>query len=362
MQQALALARSGIGQTSPNPTVGAVIVRAGEVVGRGFHTYQGLKHAEVMALEEAGTLARGATLYVTLEPCGHQGRTGPCADAVIAAGITKVVAAMQDPNPLVGGEGFRKLREAGIDVEISSEHNAEAQNLNEPFVHFMHHHRPLVMLKAAVTLDGKIAAPDDNKGWITSEQARAHVQQLRHASDAIMTGIGTVLGDDCMMTDRSGLPRSRPLLRIVLDSLLRLPLHSKMVTSCEDDLLVVTTSAAPALRRKELEARGARVLVCDGANGRTDLRGVVDYLAKEKYLSLMIEAGSKVNWAALESGIVDKIFFYYAPKILGGMQSLPVAGGTGRRRRADAIRFQNVKIHTITPDEFAVEAYLVKEL
>jgi diaminohydroxyphosphoribosylaminopyrimidine deaminase/5-amino-6-(5-phosphoribosylamino)uracil reductase len=281
---------------------------------------------------------------------------------VIAAGITKVVAAMQDPNPLVGGEGFRKLREVGIEVEISSEHTAEAQNLNEPFVHFMRHHRPLVMLKAAVTLDGKIAAPDDNKGWITSEQARAHVQQLRHTSDAIMTGIGTVLGDDCLMTDRSGLPRSRPLLRIVLDSLLRLPLGSKMVTSCQDDLLVVTTSAASVLRRKELEARGARVLVCDGANGRTDLRGVVDYLAKEKYLSLMIEAGSKVNWAALESGVVDKIFFYYAPKILGGMQSLPVAGGTGRRRRADAIRFQNVKIHTITPDEFAVEAYLVKEL
>ena len=362
MAQALALARHGIGQTSPNPAVGAVIVRDGVVVGSGFHTYAGVKHAETIALEEAGERARGATLYITLEPCSHQGRTAPCADALIAAGIAKVVAAMQDPNPLVGGDGFRRLRQADIEVEISSAHTVEAEHLNEPFVYFMLHRQPLVMLKAAVTLDGKIAAPDDNQGWITSELARAHVQQLRHSSDAIMTGIGTVLGDDCLMTDRSGKPRSRPLLRIVLDSQLRLSPNSKMVSSCRNDVLVVTTSAASAERRKVLESRGVRILVCDGADGRVDLRSVVDHLAREKYLSLMIEAGSKVNWAALNSGVVDKIFFYYAPKILGGLQSLPVAGGTGRRRRADAIRFRNVQIHSIAPDEFAVEAYFVKEV
>ena len=361
MEQALALAREGIGQTSPNPAVGALIVRGGEVVGRGCHTWAGVKHAEILALEEAGERARGATLYVTLEPCSHQGRTGPCTEAVIAAGISKVVAAMQDPNPLVGGDGFRRLRAAGIEVGITSSHTAAVERLNEAFVHFMLCRRPLVTLKAALTLDGKIAAPDDNQGWITSELARAHVQEVRHASDAILTGIGTVLGDDCLMTDRSGKPRSRPLLRIVLDSQLRLPASSRMVNSCRDDVLVVTTSAASEERRAVLESRGVKVLVCDGPSGRTDPRGVVDFLTREQYLSLMIEAGSKVNWAVLESGIVDKIFFYYAPKILGGMQSLPVAGGAGRRRRVDAIRFQNVQLHRIAPDEFAVEAYMVKE-
>jgi diaminohydroxyphosphoribosylaminopyrimidine deaminase/5-amino-6-(5-phosphoribosylamino)uracil reductase len=268
---------------------------------------------------------------------------------------------MQDPNPLVGGDGFRKLRAAGVEVEIGNSHTAAAEKLNEPFVHFMRHRAPLVLLKAAITLDGKIAAPDDNQGWITSERARAHVQELRHASDAIMTGIGTVLGDDCLMTDRSGKPRSRPLLRIVLDSQLRLSPASRMVASCQNDVLVATTSAASQERRKVLESRGVKVIVCDGHAGRTDPRGVVEFLAREQYLSLMIEAGSKVNWAVLEAGIVDKIFFYYAPKILGGMQSLPVAGGIGRRRRVDAIRFRNVQVHPIAPDEFAVEAYMVKE-
>jgi diaminohydroxyphosphoribosylaminopyrimidine deaminase/5-amino-6-(5-phosphoribosylamino)uracil reductase len=361
MAEALDLARRGTALASPNPMVGAVVVRDGEVAGRGFHTWAGVKHAEVLALEEAGPRARGATLYVTLEPCSHQGRTGPCADAVIAAGIARLVSPMEDPNPLVGGLGFRRLREAGVEVVIDQAHAAEAQKLTEPFAHFMRRGRPLVFLKAAVTLDGKIAAPEDNQGWITSEQARLHVQQLRHASDAILTGIGTVLGDDCLLTDRTGAPRSRRLLRIVLDSQLRIPLHSRMVESCRDDVLVATTSAASPERRKALEARGVRVVVCDGADGRTSLRKVVEHLAGERYLSLMIEAGSKVNWAALESGVVDKIFFYYAPKILGGMQSLPVAGGAGRKRRVDAIRLKDVTLHQITADEFAVEAYLVKD-
>jgi len=361
MAQAFALARQGAGRTSPNPAVGAVLVRDGEVVGRGFHTYAGQKHAEIMALEEAGERARGATLYVTLEPCSHQGRTPPCADALIAAGVGRVVAAMEDPNPLVHGEGLRRLQQAGIETELAAEHTAEAERLNEAFVHFMQTGRPLVMLKAAVTLDGKIAAPEDNQGWITSSTARAHVKTLRHASDAILTGIGTVLADDCLLTDRSGLERARSLLRIVLDSQLRLPPGSRMVETCHNDVLAVTTSAASPERRKVLERRGVRTLTLDGPDGRTDMRGLVAWLAGEKYLSLMIEAGSKVNWAALETAVVDKIFFYYAPKILGGMQSLPVAGGLGRRRRVDAIRFQNVKLHNVAPDEFAVEAWLVKE-
>lgn len=361
MKEALSLGEQGRGQTSPNPAVGAVLVRDDVVVGRGFHTWAGLDHAEIVALREAGEAARGATLYVSLEPCAHQGRTPPCADAVIAAGVSRVVAAMQDPNPLVGGQGFEKLRSAGIEVCIDQDSTAAAERLNEAFIYFMRTGRPLVTVKAAVTLDGKIAAPQDNLGWITSEIARRDVQKVRHFSDAILTGIGTVLEDDCLLTDRSGLPRSRPLLRIVLDSQLRIPLRSKMVTSVKDDLLIVCTSAAKPSRRKSLEAAGARVLVADGVAGRTDLQKVLDFLANERYLSLMVEAGSHVNWSMLDGQIADKILFYYAPKILGGLKSLPVAGGPGRQRRSDAMLLENVSVHPISKDEFAVEAHLVKE-
>jgi len=246
-------------------------------------------------------------------------------------------------------------------VEPAEEFRAEAKKLNEDFVHFMRTGRPLVTLKAALTLDGKIAAPDDNHGWITSEVARAHVQQLRHQADAILTGVGTVLADDCRLTDRTGLPRSRPLQRVVADSQLRIPLDSQMVTGTKDDLAVVGTSAASAERRKALESRGVKVLAFDGPGGRTDLRRLVEWMGGEKRLSLIIEAGSMLNWAALDSGIVDKVFFYYAPKILGGTEALPVAGGLGRRRRMDAILLNRVHVHSIAEDEFALEGYIRKD-
>lgn len=360
MDEALELARRGMGRTSPNPAVGAVLVQGSDIVGRGFHTHAQRKHAEILALDEAGDRARGATLFISLEPCAHHGRTPPCADALVQAGVTHVVAAMQDPNPLVAGKGFRRLIDAGVTVEMASEYAEEAAQLNEAFIHSMRTGRPLVTLKAALTLDGKIAAPEDNTGWITSEQARAHVQQIRHNSDAILTGIGTVLADDCLLTDRTGLERSRPLLRIVADSTLRIPLDSRIVRSANGDLAILTTSAASEERRRALEYRGVRVLVFDGPGGRTDLNKLLEYLAGEQYRSLMIESGSKLNWAALEAGIADKIFFYYAPKILGGLLSLPVAGGAGRLHRHDAIQLNRVKIHSIPPDEFAVEAYLEK--
>jgi diaminohydroxyphosphoribosylaminopyrimidine deaminase/5-amino-6-(5-phosphoribosylamino)uracil reductase len=358
MDEALALAREGLGRTSPNPNVGAVLVRDGTVVGRGFHVYSASKHAEIVALEDAGERARGATLFINLEPCSHHGRTGPCTEALIAAGVSRVVAAMEDPNPRVSGSGFARLRDAGIAVEIAADYTGEAVRLNEAFVHSMRTGRPLVTLKAAVTLDGKISAPEDNSGWITSERARAHVQTMRHQSDAILTGIGTVLADDPLLTDRTGQQRSRPLLRIVLDSTLRIPPTSKMVTSANDDLLIVTTSAAAPGRRRALLDRGVQVVTFDGAGGRTDPRRLIEYLGQRDYRSLMIESGSKVNWAVLDARIVDKIFFYYAPKILGGNESLPVVGGVGRQRRKDAIRFHGVQLHSIPPDEFAVEGYI----
>jgi diaminohydroxyphosphoribosylaminopyrimidine deaminase / 5-amino-6-(5-phosphoribosylamino)uracil reductase len=359
MREALALARKGRALASPNPMVGAVLVRDGEVVGRGFHTYAGLQHAEIIALAQAGERARGATLYVNLEPCSHHGRTPPCVDALIAAGVARVVAPIGDPNPLVAGGGFRKLREAGVEVAVDAEATAEAEKINRDFLHFMRTGRPLVTLKAAITLDGKLAAPDDNRGWITSDRARAHVQELRHDHDAILTGIGTVLADDCLLTDRTGLARCRPLLRVVMDSQLRLPLDSKMVRSAAGDLVVATTSASPLERRKMLEGRGVEVLLCDGRGGRADLACAISWLGQQRYLSLMIEAGSKMNWTALEGGCVDRVFLYYAPKILGGLEALPLAGGIGRRRRADAIALEGIEIHPIPPDEFAVEGRLV---
>ncbi|MCX7602723.1 MAG: bifunctional diaminohydroxyphosphoribosylaminopyrimidine deaminase/5-amino-6-(5-phosphoribosylamino)uracil reductase RibD [Bryobacteraceae bacterium] len=361
IREALDLARQGVGRVSPNPAVGAVVVRDGRVVGRGFHTWAGVKHAEVIALEEAGEEARGADLYVTLEPCTHHGRTPPCVDAILRAGIRRVISITEDPNPRVAGRGFARLREAGVEVILAEEFAEEAQRLNLAFFHFMRTGRPLVTLKSALTLDGKIAAPEDNTGWITSERARAHVQLVRHEHDAILTGINTVLGDDCLLTDRSGLERARPLLRIVLDSLLRLPPESRMVQSCRGDVLVVCTSIAPPARRAALEEHGVEVVALDGEDGRPDLRKVAELLAARSYLSLMIEAGSKVNWSALESAVVDRILFYYAPKILGGMQSLPVAGGLGRRRRRDAILFRDVRLTPIPPDEFLLEAWLVKD-
>ncbi len=358
LQEALRLAGGGVALASPNPLVGAVVVDAqGIKVGEGFHTYDGVKHAEVVALEQAGDKARGGTLYVTLEPCSHYGRTAPCADAVLQAGVRRVVCPIQDSNPAVDGGGFEKLRAAGVEVEIAEELRAEARRLNESFFHYIGTGRPFVTLKTAATLDGKIAAPDDNSGWITSDTARAHVQQVRHSHDAILTGTGTVLQDDPLLTDRSGLPRRRPLLRVLADSLCRLPLESKLVESFADDLVVMTTSAAVPKRREALEQRGIPVLVMDAPRGRVDLRAIVEHLGKQQITSLMIEAGAKLNWAALDEEIVDKLLIYYAPKILGGLESLPMAGGVGRRSRSGAIQLRGLRTFMVGLDEFAVEAY-----
>jgi diaminohydroxyphosphoribosylaminopyrimidine deaminase/5-amino-6-(5-phosphoribosylamino)uracil reductase len=252
------------------------------------------------------------------------------------------------------------LHAEGIEVSVDDSARDESEKLNEPFIHFMKTGRPLVTIKAALTLDGKIAAQQDNFGWITSEVARADVQLVRHYSDAILTGLGTVLEDDCLLTDRSGLERSRPLLRIVLDSQFRIPRTAKIITSAREDVLVVGTSAAPPERRKALEAAGIQTLIADGPAGRTDPRKVVEFLARSRYLSLMVEAGSHVNWSMLDTQIADKVLFYYAPKILGGFKSMPVAGGQGRQRRIDAIMLERLTVHSISTDEFAVEAFVVK--
>jgi diaminohydroxyphosphoribosylaminopyrimidine deaminase/5-amino-6-(5-phosphoribosylamino)uracil reductase len=362
LRRALELAREGIGVTSPNPSVGAVILDdQGNILGAGSHTYDGKKHAEVLAIEQAGNKARGATLYLNLEPCSHQGRTPPCADAIIAAGIRRVVASMQDPNPQVSGKGFTKLRDAGIAV-ASGILEDEARPLNEAFAKYIRTRTPLVTLKAAMTLDGKIAPPpsggNKTQNWITSEPARAHVQELRHQSDAILVGVGTVIVDDPLLTDRSGRPRRRPLLRVILDSRLRLPLQSKLVQTANNDVLVLC-SFAEEKRRKELQDHGLRVEQISDvtADGRPDMRAVIRFLGEMEITGLMIEGGGMVNWAALAAGVVDKVFLYYAPKILAGANSIPFASGDGFRGMSDAAYVKSFRLHRFGED-FAVEGYL----
>jgi diaminohydroxyphosphoribosylaminopyrimidine deaminase/5-amino-6-(5-phosphoribosylamino)uracil reductase len=371
LRRALGLAREGIGLTSPNPCVGAVIVdQNGEIAGEGFHTYEGVKHAEVLALEQAGERARGATLYINLEPCSHVGRTEPCSDALIAAGIKRVVACMEDPNPAVSGKGFERLRNAGVEV-TSGILEEEARALNEWFAKYIRQHTPLVTLKTAMTLDGKIAPPAAEShnptalgvggatgGWITSEAARTHVHELRHQHDAIMVGVGTVIADDPLLTDRSGRARRRPLLRVILDSRLRLPLHSRILQTANNDVLVLC-SFAEEKRKKQLQQHGIRVQQIPVGNpeGHPDLAAVARCLGEMEITSLLIEGGAMVNGAALASGIVDKVFLYYAPKILAGAGSVPFARGEGFSRISDAGYVRSIKLHRFGED-FAVEGYL----
>src|SRR5215831_2217285 len=321
MDKVLDLARAGTGLVSPNPAVGAVLTDSqANVIGSGIYIYDGMKHAEVLALERAGERARGATLYINLEPCSHQGRTGPCADAVIAAGIRRVVAGMPDPNPLVSGQGFARLREAGVSV-ASGLLAEESRDLNEAFANYIRRHVPLVTLKTAMTLDGKIALPPGasenptalgsasvSGGWITSEVARAHVQQLRHQNDAILVGVGTIIADDPLLTDRSGLPRRRSLQRVIVDSGLRLPLESRLVQTSHDGDVLVVCSLAEEKRKQTLRDHGIRVEQIPAAtpDGRPNLTSLVRLLGELEISSLLIEGGAMINWASLHSDIVDK--------------------------------------------------------
>ncbi len=371
MRKALDLARAGIGLVSPNPAVGAIVVDAsGREVGTGTHTYDGIKHAEVLALEHAAERARGGVLYLNLEPCSHQGRTGPCADAVVAAGIRRVVCSMPDPNPQVAGRGFARLRAAGIQVDVGL-FETDASKLNESFAKFIVSGKPLVTLKSAMTLDGKIAAakkPGTEPGlpipavegarsghhWITSELARAHAQQLRHQSDVILVGVGTVMADDPLLTDRSGLPRRRKLLRVILDSYLHIPLSSRIAQTADHDVLVLCSNAERSARLA-LEAKGIRVEeVAASADGRPNFGVIVRKLGDLEITSLLIEGGSLVNGAALASGEVDKVFLYYAPRMFGE-GAVPFITGEHLRGQTQCVR--HFELHRFGED-FAVEGYI----
>jgi diaminohydroxyphosphoribosylaminopyrimidine deaminase/5-amino-6-(5-phosphoribosylamino)uracil reductase len=363
MQHALALARKGTGLASPNPMVGCVIVREGQIVGEGFHQYEWRDHAEILALKSAGDKARGAVLYVTLEPCNHIGRTGPCTEAIIAAGVQRVVAAMEDPNPVNSGRGFERLRAAGIEA-FTGVCEDEARRLNEAFACWIKTKRPFVTLKSALTLDGQLALPQSqeksgkrpgkrsNDAWITSEESRAEVHRMRHASDALLTGIGTILSDDPLLTDRSGLPRRKRLLRAILDSKLRLSPKSRIVKTSDDDLLVFTAVAVPSAKARKLRDAGIEVIRAKTKNGRIDLPSVLAELGRRDILSVLLEAGPTLNGAALTAGIVHKLFLFYAPKIAGESR-VPFALAP----KLSLPPLRSVRAQEFGPD-IAIEAYL----
>jgi diaminohydroxyphosphoribosylaminopyrimidine deaminase / 5-amino-6-(5-phosphoribosylamino)uracil reductase len=324
MEHALEQARLGVGLASPNPTVGCVIVKDGHIVGEGFHAYDALDHAEIVALRQAGGEAAGATAYVNLEPCSHRGRTGPCSDALIAAGVARVVAATCDPNEQVNGRGLARLRESGIAVS-SGVMQDEARRMNEAFARWIRNGRPLVTMKSGVSLDGRIGPEPGTRTtgepfWITGAESRKEAHRMRHAADAILIGINTALTDDPLLTDRSDLPRRRPLQRVVLDSYLRLALDSRLVSTVADDLIIFCNAAAAKEDPAKFQAlldRGVQ-LVEAGEAGRVPFDDVVDYLAAQQVTSLLIEGGSTVNTRVLREGWVDRVSLFYAPMLLGG--------------------------------------------
>ena len=320
MEHALDLATKGIGLASPNPTVGCVIVKDGTILGEGFHQYDWRDHAEIVALKQCGDRARGATFYVTLEPCNHTGRTGPCTEAILKAGSARVVAAMEDPNPKTRGTGFAKLRTNGVEV-VTGVMESEAQKLNEPFASWITTRRPFVTLKSALTLDGQLALPEPRRSrkglWITSEESRAEVQRMRHASDALLTGIGTILADNPLLTDRSGLPRRRKLRRVILDSKLRLPLKSRIVATADDDLLVFTGAILKSPKGRKLQNAGVELVHLQPREGKMDLNAVLKELGRREILSVLLESGPRLNAAALAEGVVNRMVLFYAPKFAG---------------------------------------------
>jgi diaminohydroxyphosphoribosylaminopyrimidine deaminase/5-amino-6-(5-phosphoribosylamino)uracil reductase len=351
MLRALELARNGIALCSPNPVVGCIILDAdGALAGEGWHEYDRIDHAEIVALRQAGNRARGGTAFVTLEPCNHTGRTGPCSEALIAAGVARVVAATADPNPLVAGKGFDRLVQAGVAVEVGL-CRVEAQRLNEGFARWVVSRHPLVEMKVAMTLDGRIARriepPPEKQAarepyWITGEASRAAVQTMRWRSDAVLTGVDTVIADDPRMTDRSGSPRRRPLKRVVLDSALRMPLDSKLVTTANGDVLLFTVSRDEA-RIRELTSRGVRVEVLAAEAGRVPLGHVLDMLGAEGIQTLLTETGTRLNTALLAAGLVDRLKIFCSPQIMGS-DAVPAFRGLNlpvKLDRAEIERYGN---------------------
>lgn len=353
-QRALELSRHGVGQVSPNPLVGSVIVAAdGEVVGEGTYIKDEITHAEIIALQHAGEKARGGTAYVSLEPHDHHGKTPPCTEALINAGIKRVVCPIEDPNPLVSGRGFQRLRDAGIEVSTGILAD-EASKLNEKFICWHKKSRPFVHLKLAMSLDGRISLRNSVSTALSGDAARKRVQELRHEHDAILVGSNTAVTDNPSLTDRSGLPRRRPLTRVVLDNRLRLPLDSTLATTADESPTIVFTNNIDPEAVCRLQDQGVQVIPIEG--GARNVAGVLDELRKLEIQSVLIEGGTEVAGAAIEAGIVDKVTFIVSPIILGGHDAPVAIGGKGADTLADAFRLRDIEI-TLHGEDIEITGY-----
>ena len=359
MRFALELARRGVGKTSPNPMVGAVLVKGGEVIGAGFHEKAGAPHAEAAALLDAGEKARGAVLYVNLEPCAHYGRTPPCTEAIINAGIKKVVISMTDPNPLVCGEGIRRLREAGLEV-LSGLLEDEARRLNEAFIKYITTGKPFLMLKAAMTLDGKIAAKSGNSKWISGESSRSFAHELRSISDGVIVGIDTVLQDDPLLDVRlEGFYRNPA--RIIADSRGRLPLESRIVkTAAGIKTILATTEQADKAKLAALESAGVEIIRFPAKNGRVDLQALIQRLGEMEMSLLLSEGGGSLNYSFLAENLADKIHFFIAPKLFGGKDAPTPLQGEGITDPDEAWLVEDIEIKQFDQD-LLITGYPVKD-
>lgn len=357
MQRALELAAQAKGRTSPNPMVGAVIVKDGRIVGEGYHQKAGNPHAEVIALENAGESSRNATLYVTLEPCNHQGKTPPCTESIVSSGISSVYAATLDPNPLVSGRGVKRLREAGIEVNVGLMEQ-EARDLNQFFFKFVTRSLPFVALKTAMTLDGRIATHTGDSRWITNEQSREFVHQLRDTFDAILVGIGTVLKDDPRLNTRLPIKDTLDPVRLIIDARLEMPISSQIIqTARQQETIIYCLKGVDQLRIKQLEDLGAEVVLIRHGSGRVPLEEVFKEVAQRGLMSVLMEAGSKINAYALENQLVDKVYWFIAPRICGGDRAVSPVGGRGIDLMSQAIDLKNVAIKSFGGD-LLVEGYL----
>ncbi len=350
MKRAIELAILGTGCTNPNPLVGAVIVKNDKIISEGHHELCGSHHAEINALNNATEDVIGATMYVTLEPCSHHGKTPPCADAIVKSGMAKVVIGMMDPNPLVAGKGIKILKSNGIEV-ITGVMEKEVRKINEIFIKYITTKMPFCIMKTAMTLDGKIASKTGDSKWITNEKSRAYVHELRNRLSAIMVGVGTVLKDDPMLTTRLNKINSLDPIRIIVDSNARTPIDAKVFNNnSKADTIIACTENADKSKIEVFKKMGAKVIITQEINGRVDLIYLMKTLGEMKIDSVLLEGGGELNYSALESGIVDKVLIFIAPKIIGGSSCKTPIGGIGKDFMKEALRLKNISVKKFDDD------------
>ncbi len=354
MKRALRLAEAAKGRTSPNPMVGAVLVKRDKIVGEGFHARTGEAHAEIVALRQAGNKAKGAVLYINLEPCTHYGRTPPCVPQVIRAGVKRVVIGMEDPNPVVNGKGIEALKKVGLDIKVGVLEK-ECRRLNEAFCKYILEKQPFVTLKVAATLDGKIATRNGDSKWISGEASRRFVHKVREQVDGVLVGVGTILRDDPLLTARR--KEGREPYRIVLDSRLKIPEEAKIFEHSPSEVILATTELAPHEKVERMERRGVRVFIMNSKEGRVDLRSCLAKLAEIGVMNLLVEGGSQVNGSFLDEGLIDKFLFFLSPRFMGDPQAIGIFGGKGVSNLHEAVALKEIKTKRFGEDIF-VEGYL----